>query len=287
MTFYTDKVIYLFGGSSGIGLATACELAKQGAQIHIFARREAVLQQAQEKIQSYADTPPRTAVGRATQEQLPSLKTAAYSCVDITDDDNCSSVVAGAIQSSGKPDIVINCAGAARPNYFENISAQQFSNTLTLNVLGVRNIAAAVLPALKETQGHLINTSSIAGFIGVFGYTDYCASKFAIVGFSEALQQEVKQHGVSISVLYPPDTYTEGFEEEEKTKPPETRAISGGNKPITAKQVAESVVKALPKRGFTILPGLDNQLSLLLKRCCPWLVSWVMDRAIRKAQREL
>lgn len=268
MRDYAGKVIYIFGGSSGIGLATACELARLGGTIHIFARREKALKTAQEKIRHTSANP----------------QNVLYSCVDVTDENHLIAAVQGAAQQSGKPDILLNCVGAARPNYFEAISAQQFESTLKLNVLGVRNIAAATLPLLKETKGHLINTSSIAGFIGVFGYTDYSASKFAVVGFSEALQQEVKQYGVSISVLYPPDTYTEGFAEEEKTKPAETRAISAGNKPMTAEQLAKAIVKALPKRQFNIIPGFDSRLSHLLKRWCPWLVNWVMMRAIKQAQ---
>ena len=267
MAFYSDKVVYIFGGSSGIGLASACQLTTLGAQVHLFARRERNLAAACKQIDQH------------------NRKTTAYSCADVQDEQQTRDAVEQAVAATGEPHIVINCAGAARPNYFENISAEQFKHTLILNVLGARNIASACLPYLKQTQGQLINTSSIAGFIGVFGYTDYCASKFAVVGFSEALQQEVKQYGVSISVLYPPDTLTEGFAEEEKTKPPETRAISAGNKPMSPAQVAQALVKALPKRRFHILPGLDNRLAHVLKRWCPWLVSWVMDRAVRKVQR--
>src|SRR5438477_366286 len=80
--------------------------------------------------------------------------------------------------------------------------------------------------------------ASLAGLIGVFGYTDYCASKFAIVGFSEALRSELKPHGIMVSVLCPPDVDTPGFAVENTTKPPETVAISEGAKPMTPDEVA-------------------------------------------------
>ena len=268
MRFYSDKTIFIFGGSCGIGLATATKLAKLGARIHLFARREEILKKAAEGINQHASV----------------AHDVVYSSADVTDEENLIKVLESAVQHSGIPDIVLNCAGAAKPNYFEQISAQQFENTFKLNVGGARNIAAAALPLLKKSKGHLINTSSIAGFIGVFGYTDYSASKFALVGFSEALQQEVKQHGISVSLLYPPDTLTEGFEEEEKTKPIETRAISAGNKLLSAEQVADAVVAALPKRSFHIIPGLDSRLSHVAKRWVPGIVNWVMMRAIKKAQ---
>lgn len=267
---YHDKTVFIIGGSSGIGLAAACQFAEIGAHVHIFARREDILKEAQQQILNSAKK--YNSVVHCTP-------------LDVTDDIQTDAVLSHAALHTGTPDIVINCAGAAFPNYFEQISAEQFLNTLKLNVLGTRNVAAAAIPLLKKTRGQLVNTSSIAGFIGVFGYTDYSASKFAIVGFSEALQQEVEQYGINIAVLYPPDTYTAGFEEEEKTKPQETRVISENNTPMQPEQVASALLSALPHRPFHILPGLDNKLTHVLKRWCPWLVNWVMMRSIKKAQK--
>ena len=68
----------------------------------------------------------------------------------------------------------------------------------------------------------------MAGFVGVFGYTDYCASKFAVVGLSEALRQELRPCGITVSVLCPPDTDTPGLANEDLTKPAETKAVSAG-----------------------------------------------------------
>jgi len=272
ISYYSQKNVFLFGASQGIGLEAACQLAQQGAHVHIFARRESVLQEAKEKIIAHK-------LGEAEQR-------IDYTPADVTDADKLVEQIDQLVQEWGCPDIVINCAGQARPNYFENITAQQFEQTLKLNVIGVRNIVAAVLPHMrKQTGGHIVNTSSIAGFIGVFGYTDYSASKFAIVGFSEALQAEVKKDNIQVSILYPPDTYTEGFEEEEKTKPKETRAVSGNNKPVTPDVVAKALVKQLPKRKFHIIPNFDSRLSHVIKRWWPSLVTWIMDRDIKKAQQ--
>ncbi len=263
--YYKNKKVFIVGGSSGIGLAAAQLLTLHGADVCIFARRENLLQQAHEQLQN----------SRLDQQKV------SYRCLDVVDEADVIEKFSCAAEELGSPDILINCAGAAYPDYFENISAEQFENTLRLNVLGVRNVSSAVLPYMKKTGGHIINTSSIAGFIGVFGYTDYSASKFAIVGFSEALRQEVSQHGVSVSVLYPPDTLTAGFAEEEKTKPKETRAISGNAKLLTPEQVALALIKKIPKQKFHIIPTFDGQLSHLLKRWSPGLVNWFMERSIR------
>jgi len=265
--YYKNKIVFIVGGSSGIGLKTAHLLVQKGADVCIFARRETLLQEALMQLQSSVQ------VGRQV----------SYRSLDVVDEADVIEKFSSAIDELGSPDILINCAGAAFPNYFENITAEQFERTLRLNVLGVRNVSFAVLPYMKQTGGHIINTSSIAGFIGVFGYTDYSASKFAIVGFSEALQQEVRQHDIQVSVLYPPDTLTAGFTEEEKTKPKETRAISGNAKVLTPEQVASAFVNKIPKQKFHIHPTLDGRLSHFLKRWSPSLVNWVMERSIRNS----
>jgi len=265
--YYHNKNIFIVGGSSGIGLSTALLLVEKGANVCVFARREPLLQQALQQLKAL----------------IQGNQKISYRCLDVEKEADVIDKFSCAAIELGPPDILINCAGAAFPNYFENISAEQFESTLRLNVLGVRNVCFAVLPFMKQTGGHIINTSSIAGFIGVFGYTDYSASKFAIVGFSEALQQEVSHHGIRVSVLYPPDTLTAGFEEEEKTKPKETRAISGNAKVLTAEQVASALVKQIPKQAFHIHPKFDGWLSHLLKRWTPKLVDWVMYRSIRNS----
>lgn len=265
--YYKNKKVFIVGGSSGIGLTTAHLLAEKGADVCIFARRESLLQAALLQL--------KTSVQDGRQ--------VSYRSLDVVNEADVIEKFSSAVAELGSPDILINCAGAAFPNYFENITAEQFESTLRLNVLGVRNVSFAVLPYMKQTGGHIIHTSSIAGFIGVFGYTDYSASKFAIVGFSEALQQEVRQHNIQVSVLYPPDTLTAGFTEEEKTKPKETRAISGNAKVLTPEQVASALVKKIPKQGFHIHPTFDGRLSHSLKRWIPSLVSWVMERSIRNS----
>lgn len=268
MKSYRARCAFVFGGSQGIGLAVACELAARGADVHLFARRGEVLQRARAVVEARA---------------LDAVRV-DYTEVDVTDGGRVCEVFNRAVSTSGAPDWVINCAGAARPDYFENIDERQFASTLTLNVLGVRNVAAAAMPHLMSNRGHLVNTASVAGFLGVFGYTDYAASKFAVVGFSQSLAQEWRPAGVAVSVLFPPDTETEGFAEEERTKPAETRAISAGNKRVKPEVVARAVVRALPGRRFAIYPGFDSKLAHWAVRWCPALVNAWLARTIRRVQ---
>jgi short-subunit dehydrogenase len=137
---------------------------------------------------------------------------------------------------------------------------------------------------MKEHGGYIVNVSSIAGFIGLFGYTDYSASKFAIIGFSEALRSELKRYGITVSVLCPPDTDTPGFHEENKTKPEETKAISGSAKLMQPDEVARALLSGMRKEARHIIPSFDGKLIFLLKRLLPGLVEFVMDSTIKKVQ---
>jgi NAD(P)-dependent dehydrogenase (short-subunit alcohol dehydrogenase family) len=263
---FDGKNVYITGGSSGIGLAVAGLAAAAGANVLIFARDETRLKQAAEKIRSV----------RRDQKQK-----VAWHALDVTN----VAVILPAfwrnVEQFGPPDILFNSAGQARPNYFEKINAEQFDATLKLNLYGTRHAIAAALPHMKP-GGYIVNVSSVAGLIGVFGYTDYSASKFAVIGFSEALRAELKPRGITVSVLCPPDTDTPGLEAENVTKPAETRAISANARTIPAEAVALALLRGMAKKKFLIIPGLDARLSVLVKRLAPGLVEWIMNRTIAR-----
>ena len=121
--------------------------------------------------------------------------------------------------------------------------------------------------------------------MGVFGYTAYNASKFGVIGFSEALRGELKPFGIRVSVLCPPDTDTPGLHEENRTKPEETRQISAGARLMQPEQVAQALLQGLRKNRFMIIPGFDGKFTYYAKRLLPGLVSMVMDWDVRKVQK--
>jgi len=100
--------------------------------------------------------------------------------------------------------------------------------------------------------------SSQAGQTGVYGYTGYSASKFALRGLAETLQMEVKHLNIGITVAFPPDTETPGFAEENLIKPLETKLISGNGVVFKADHVAASIVKDTLKGNFMSYMGLDG-----------------------------
>jgi short-subunit dehydrogenase len=265
MSFYRDQRVYLVGGSKGIGFAAARQLRERGAGTILFARGEDALREAAEDLRAnLADGD--DGVGWQT--------------LDVADPEAVERAFEAAADAHGPPDIVINCAGLARPDYFENIAAEDFDQTLQVNLYGTRHVAAAAYPYLRDRDGHLVNVSSVAGYIGVFGYTDYSASKYGVIGFSEALRAEARQDDVDVSVLCPPDTRTPGFEEENASKPPETRAVSEGGGLAEPDEVATELLRGIRREQFMILPGTEPKLVYWASRIAPGLVRFFMDRDV-------
>jgi NAD(P)-dependent dehydrogenase (short-subunit alcohol dehydrogenase family) len=271
MTSFDGRLAFVVGGSMGIGLATAERLAAGGADVVVFARRAEPLRAAAERIAAWRRRPEQRVVTRQ---------------VDVADGAHVDAVLGEVVREVGVPDLLINCAGRARPAYFADITTAELEDTLRVNFMGCWHTVKAVLPHLRARGrgGHLVNTASLAGLIGIFGYTDYCASKFAIVGFSEALRSELAPEGIAVSVLCPPDVDTPGFAEENRHKPPETVAASAGASLMTADAVADELLAGIAKRRFLIVPGRDARISALAKRWLPGLVTRTIDRQVRRAR---
>ncbi len=270
MKEFNGKIVFIPGGSSGIGLSAAKLLASEGAHVMIFARNNKRLEEA------------AAVIGQSREN---STQRVGFLPLDVSDNAAVKKTMARAVSDFGAPDLLINCAGRAYPRYFANISYEQFDETMRINMYGIWNTCSALVPCMKEHGGVIVNTSSMVGFIGVFGYTDYSASKFAIVGFSETLKSELKRYDIRVQVLCPPDTDTPGFAEENKTKPEETKAISASAKLMSPDDVARVLLRNIRTGTFMIIPNLDGKFTYIIKRLFPRLAEFVMDMSIRKVQK--
>lgn len=265
------KIVYITGGSSGIGLAAAKLVAHRGANVAIFARRQHMLEKALQEISAF---------GVNDGQKF------YYAALDVSSHKDVPNVLQRAVDEFGVPDVLINCAGRARPCRYEDITYEQFDETIKVDLYGIWNVCSFLVPFMKKRGGYILNVSSIAGFVGVFGYTDYAAAKFGVIGFSEALRSELKPCGIQVSVLCPPDTDTPGFVEENKTKPPETRAVSATAKIMKPEEVAAAMLRGMEKGKFIIIPNADGNFTWKMKRFFPWLVEMVMDSQIRSVQKK-
>jgi 3-dehydrosphinganine reductase len=189
-------------------------------------------------------------------------------------------------RQAGVPDLLINCAGAAHPGYVQEIPLDIFHDMMDLNYFGTLYTVKTLLPDMIERgSGHIVNVSSMAGFLGAFGYTAYSAAKYAVRGFSDVLRLEVKPLGIRVSVVFPPDMDTPGLANENKTKPFETFA-AGSTKALAPEEVAGSTLQGIQRGQYVILPGFEPQLMYRAMFLVGNAIYPVMDMLIADARKK-
>jgi len=180
-----NKVALITGASSGIGRAVALRLGESGVHCALAARREEALKEVGSEI-----------------EKLGSK--ALVVKTDVTSEKDLETLVKQTISVLGRIDILINNAGIYVRGKVEDIDKGQLENMLAINLVAPMILTKLALPHLKKQSGSaIINVASIAGKTGFGGLSAYCASKFALRGFSEALFEEVREQGIKVCALCP------------------------------------------------------------------------------------
>lgn len=262
--------VIITGGSSGIGKATAMLLARRGATVSIIARDPVKLAQAQSEIEA-ARTQPASQV----------LAIGA----DVADRGQAERAIQTAMEQHGVPDGLITCAGIAHPGYFRELPIEIFEQTMAINYFGTLYCIKAALPAMEQqSNGQIVMVSSGAGLIGIYGYTPYSPSKFALRGLAEALRGELKILGMGVSIVYPPDTDTPQLEAENRTKPLETKRITATAKTWSAAAVAQEILTGMDKRSFVIAPGQEMSVLARLHSLIAPGLNWYFDRIVTQTR---
>ena len=243
--------VYITGGSSGIGLAFAKLAAQNGANIAIIARDIKKLEQAKKEI--------KTSCKNSNQN------VEAYS-IDVCNPKKLYKAVPSMIQKFGNPDVLVCAAGVGLSNYFENIRDEDFKQLMDINVFGIWYTLKAFYPYLKNRNTHCVLLSSLAGLIGVYSYSAYGTSKFAVFGLADCLRSEFKEHGITLSVICPPEVDTPLLQEELKTIPKKAKRIKRITGVLSAEKVAQSIMKAILKNKFMVVPGFMSKTTWLLHR---------------------
>ena len=196
--------VLITGGSQGIGKAMAVLCFKNGANVTLFARDPIKLDRAKKEILQH----------RVNKEQ----QVNCFS-VDITNVNEVNKSVEFVLKMFEPVDILINCAGNSIPQHVERLEVETFEKMMSVNYFGSVYVTKALLDAMKQRQqGRIVFVSSVAGLVGLFGFSAYSPAKFAVIGFAQCLDMELRAYGINVSVVLPPDTDTPGFEQEEKSK---------------------------------------------------------------------
>lgn len=262
------KHIVITGGSKGIGAEISRIMVREGAHISIISRDKKALNTLISEIKS----------------DYPVAKVSGFSA-DVGDYGQVKKVVKEIVKKMGGVDGIISNAGMAIPKYFADTKIEEFENINRVKYLGAVYVTREFYPHLND-GGFISFTSSVVGFMGVFGYSSYVGPNFALIGFAETLMQELTDKKIQISVLCPPDTDTPGYEEEEKTKPFETRALSGKVKLMTPHDVAEKYIKKLQSGKFIITVNFDSALFYFMKFMMPQLMVRIMTYMVKNIKKK-
>lgn len=189
----TQKVWLITGASKGMGLEITKAVLSNGDKVIAMSRNTDTLL---EKIQEH-------------KGNLLPIK------LDITNEKEVKNAILLGIENFGKIDVIVNNAGYNLLGNIEELSDDEFRKTMDVNVFAIANIIRNVLPHLrKQNSGHIINTASMMGYMSYSGNGSYSASKYAVIGLSEALAQEVTPFGIKVTILAP-GTFRTNFMNEE------------------------------------------------------------------------
>jgi 3-oxoacyl-[acyl-carrier protein] reductase len=187
----TGKTALITGASSGIGRASALALAQEGANLVLTARRQKRLDELEAAVQK-TDGKAVSVVGDAVQEET------AKACV------------AAAIKTFGTLDILINNVGVGNYKNLVDTSAAEYDEMMDANVRTTFLFTRHAVPVMiRQGSGTILMISSMAGIYGFPGEAVYCATKFAQVGFAQALDKELRPHGIKVGVICPGGVKTE------------------------------------------------------------------------------
>jgi len=244
-----DKTVIITGASSGIGEATALKLSKEGANVVLTARRKERLTELKNKIENDGGS-------------------ALVVVGDVTNKNDWQHLQKQAKDSYGTIDALVNNAGLMPLSYIKNLHTDEWDTMINVNINGVMNGVAAVLPTMiEQKRGHIVNVSSVAAYKYFPGGAVYCATKAAVKMFSEGLRQELApSYGINVTSIEPGAVDTELTETITDTELMEDmQKMMGDIKPLEASDIADAIFYALSQPGRTnindvyIMPTTQQQ----------------------------
>ena len=242
MDIKAGQVAYITGGASGIGFGMATAFAKAGMKIALADIEQGAVDAAAEKLRADG------------HDARPFV-------VDVTDRQALADSRDAALDAFGQINLVANNAGVNRAGHITELSWDDWDWVMGVNLDGVVNGAMTFVPELMRhgAEGHMINTASVGGLVGMPGLTIYNTAKFGVVGLSEALRADLAESGVSISVLCPGLVRTNlnssernrpGFEDKD-VQAPENDALQQGMDPMV---LGDYVLDEIRSGAFFICP---------------------------------
>jgi len=284
---FKNQHVVITGGSSGLGLELAHQLAEKQARLTLIARNTSKLNDAKDRL----------------IEQHPNLKVQVRS-VDVCNEAEVIQVMNEIADSvfDGEPgsnlnnnvdnndnkpgiDILINSAGILREGHFEELPMQDFRDVMEINFFGILNAIRAALPHLKKSKGRVVNIASMAGLAGVFGYTSYCSSKHALVGLSESLRYELKPLDVKVHLVCPGEFDSPMVDKLDSNRTNENRAHAQTIPRATVEKIASHTLAGIQSNQFMIIPGILTRAAAFSVRHLIGVSRRLGDNIVARAQK--
>ncbi|MBE9052666.1 SDR family NAD(P)-dependent oxidoreductase [Nostocales cyanobacterium LEGE 11386] len=247
------KVALITGASRGIGKAIALALAQRGIKRLILVARD------RQKLTEVA-----------SQIEAMGVETAILA-IDLTQTVEVNIAVAQLWRSYGPIHLLVNCAGVAYQASFLQTKLPQVQEELSVNLLGMYNLTSLIARRMvSQRQGTIVNVSSLMGKVAAPTMATYSATKFAILGFTQALRRELAEHNIRVIALLPSLTDTDMVRD---------LKLFRWVIPMTSEEVAQVLVNGLQKDAPEILVGWQSHLAVWCQRLAPWLLELVLQIA--------
>jgi NAD(P)-dependent dehydrogenase (short-subunit alcohol dehydrogenase family) len=253
------KVAVVTGASSGIGEATARELAARGAPVVLAARAAEKLESLEAEIFASG--------GRALAVQT-----------DVSARDSVEAMVGKTVEAFGTLDILVNNAGLGLSGRVAELRLEDLRHVFDVNAIGPLNCIQAALPHMGR-GGRIINVSSVVGRRSVPKVGGYCATKFALNALSDALRVEIAERGITVTSVYPGTTRTAFRDNSRRTKDEKRGWRPKG---VTPERVAKKIADAAEKGPRDVYVRLSDRLYVMATILLPGLT----DRALRAWARD-
>jgi NAD(P)-dependent dehydrogenase (short-subunit alcohol dehydrogenase family) len=248
LTNFAGSVAVITGGASGIGFATAGALREHGAHVVLADINADGLSRAEEQLRQ-----------RNPDAQGGILTVAT----DVTSEAQVRELMRQALETFGSIDLVVTCAGVGRGGPIDMFTSSDMQTMMNINFMGTYNCVQSALPAMRQQgSGYFVFLSSVAGKLGSPLLSGYCASKWAVRGFSAALRAEFFGTGIGITTVYPAWVDTPMVRQESE----DAMRLLNVQIMLTPEQVAAAILQAVSegRRDLTLAPNPDIAFALQL-----------------------
>jgi short-subunit dehydrogenase len=256
---FKNRTVLITGASSGIGKQTAIEFAKQGANIILVARRKEKLDELASELEKF------------------NIITFVCQC-DVSDKAQVKEMSKNVLEKFDSIDILVNNAGFAIYGSVKELSIDEIESQMETNYFGMMYCIKNFLPSmLDKKSGHIVNVASVAASFGLPGIASYCASKFAMLGFSEGLKHELHGTGVGVTVVSPIMVRTDFFDHPSFEKMPKYSPTS-----LSSKTVAKAILKASNSPRLEIIVPSVVRSAVWLKHTFPYFINPILGKSFKK-----